>query len=161
MAVFADRRQLPYTPEQLFLVAADVEHYPEFLPWVSAIRVVERAPTVLLVDLVVGFMGFSERYRSRVTLDPPHGLAISYVDGPMKHLTSHWQFESDNAGGCHVQFDVDFQFRSHVLNMLANQMLDRAVHKMVNAFEARARALYGSPNGDASGINNSSAHKAA
>lgn len=161
MSVFADRRHLPYSPEQLFKVAADVEHYPNFLPWVSAIRVVERHETVLVVDLVVGFMGFTERYRSRVDLDPPHGLAISYVDGPMKHLTSHWKFDADTSAGCDVHFDVDFQFRSSVLNMLANQMLDRAVHKMVNAFEARARALYGSPIGEASGISSSSAHNAA
>ena len=106
-------------------------------------------------------MGFTERYRSRVELDPPRGLAISYVDGPMKHLTSHWKFEADAAAGCHVQFDVDFQFRSSVLNMLANQMFDRAVHKMVNAFEARARVLYGVPSGEASGISSSSAHNAA
>lgn len=161
MTVFADRRHLPYSPVQLFAVAADVERYPEFLPWVSAIRLVERGPNLLVADLVVGFMGFSERYRSRVMLDEPNSLAITSIDGPMKHLTSHWHFIDDGAGGCHVQFDVDFQFRSSVLNMLAHQMFDRAVHKMVNAFESRANALYGVGNGDASGINSSSAHNAA
>jgi coenzyme Q-binding protein COQ10 len=56
-----------------------------------------------------------------------------------------------------VEFSVDFAFKSHLFEMLAGQMFDRALRKMIGAFEERANALYGA----ASGISSSNAHSAA
>lgn len=154
----SETRHLPYSPEQLFDLVADVGRYGEFLPWVSAVRVRSNSATEMVADLVVGFSALRETFTSRVIKDRPNTIRVDYVDGPLKHLTNEWTFRPDAAGGSYVDFAVDFAFRSSLFERLAGQMFDRALRKMIGAFETRAKALYGA--GDP-GISSSSAHSAA
>jgi coenzyme Q-binding protein COQ10 len=158
-----ETRQLPYTPEQMFDLVADVARYPEFLPWVSAIRVRSNSDSEMVADMIVGFKGLRETFTSKVRKHRPDQLHIEYLEGPLKHLHNDWKFRADGQGGCLVDFIVDFAFKNRVFEMLAGQMFDRALRKMINAFEERAASLYAAaPSGpDASGISSSSAHNAA
>lgn len=154
----SETRHLPYTPQQLFDLVADVPSYREFLPWVSAVRVRSNSETEMVADLIVGFSALRETFTSRVKKDRPHTISVDYVDGPLKYLRNEWAFRPDGADGTHVDFAVDFAFRSSLFERLAGQMFDRALRKMIGAFEQRAAALYGA--GDP-GISRSSAHSAA
>ena len=144
MPTHAEKRYLPYRPDQLFDLVAGVEHYPEFLPWCKAARVMRREGNVFYADMVVAFRMFRERFRSKVTLHPKYGIDVEYVDGPFRYLNNHWRFEPAPDGGCVVDFYVDFEFRSRLLQQLIGLLFNEAVRRMVGAFEARARALYGS-----------------
>ncbi len=156
----SETRHLPYTPEQMFDLVADVPRYREFLPWVSAVRVRSNSDTEMVADLIVGFSALRETFTSRVKKDRPHTISVDYVDGPLKHLRNEWTFRPDGKGGTFIDFTVDFAFRSSLFERLAGQMFDRALRKMIGAFETRAAALYGAETG-ASGISKSSAHNAA
>ncbi len=157
-----ETRALPYTPEQMFELVADVARYPEFLPWVTAVRVRSQSETEMIADLIVGFKGLRESFTSRVGKDRPGHIRVDYVDGPLKYLNNDWTFRSDGKGGSLVEFCVDFAFKNRVFEMLAGQVFDRAVRKMVNAFEERAARLYGASGGATdSGISSSSATSAA
>ena len=139
----SETRILPYTPEQLFDLVADVGRYQEFLPWVAATRVRSNSDTEMVADLVVGFKALKETFTSRVALDRPQTIDVDYVEGPLKRLHNGWQFKADDKGGCLVDFCVDFTFRSRTFEAIAGRMFGEAVRKMVAAFEARAAALYG------------------
>jgi len=154
----SETRQLPYTPEQLFDIVADVGRYGEFLPWVAAVRVKSDSDTEMVADLVVGFKGLHETFTSKVNKQRPDHIRVDYVDGPLKYLHNEWAFRPDGKGGSLVDFSVDFAFRSALFEALAGQMFERAFRKMTSAFEERAKALYGAA---ASGISSSSAHSAA
>jgi len=154
----SERRNLPYSPEQLFDLVADVGRYQEFLPWVAATRVRSNDDTLMVADLVVGFKSLKETFTSRVIKDRPRAITIDYVEGPLKHLHNEWTFTPDGKGGTDIDFCVDFAFRSRIFEALAGQMFDRALRRMIGAFETRAHALYG---GDAPGISSSSAQSAA
>lgn len=154
----SETRHLPYTPAQLYDLVADVRSYPEFLPWVAAVRVRSDSATEMVADLAVGFKAIKETFTSRVKKQRPHAIDIDYIEGPLKHLHNSWRFAPDGAGGAHIDFCVDFAFRSRMFEMLAGQVFDRALRKMIGAFVTRADALYGP---GASGISNSSAHSAA
>ena len=154
----SEKRHLPYTPEQLFELVADVKSYQEFLPWVAAVRVRSDSETEMVADLVVGFRALKETFTSRVHKQRPHAIKIDYIEGPLKYLHNSWKFEADGAGGTNVDFCVDFAFRSRIFETIAGQMFDRALRRMIGAFEDRAHALYGS---DASGRSSSSAQSAA
>jgi coenzyme Q-binding protein COQ10 len=143
MPTHAEKRHLPWRPDQLFRLVAEVDRYPEFLPWCRAARIVRREGNVFWADLVVAFKVFRERFRSRVTLDPPRGIDVEYIDGPFRYLNNHWRFEEAPDGGCIVDFYVDFEFRSKILQQLIGLLFNEAVQRMVRAFEARARELYG------------------
>ena len=149
----SEDRYLPYTPEQLFDLVADVEHYDDFLPWVVAVRVRSSSETETVADLVVGFGAFKERFTSRVVKERPKRICVDYIEGPLKYLHNEWRFERAADGGTDVHFSVDFAFKSRLFETLAGSMFDRALRRMTDAFEQRAAALYG--------ISNSSAQSAA
>ena len=152
-----EKRILPYTPEQLFDLVADVGHYQEFLPWVAATRIREDSETAMVADLIVGFSALKETFSSRVKKTRPEQIDIDYIDGPLKHLHNHWKFRAV-PGGTEVDFCVDFAFRNRIFEALAGQMFDRALRRMINAFEERAAVLYGAGE---SGSSSSSAQSAA
>jgi coenzyme Q-binding protein COQ10 len=151
-------RRLPYTPEQMFDLVADVPRYREFLPWVSAVRVRSNSADAMVADIAVGFKGLSERFTSRVEKQRPDRIHVEYLDGPLSHLRNEWRFRPDGQGGCEVDFTIDFAFRSRIFEAIAGQVFERALTRMIGAFEARASRLYGAA---APGISSSSAHSAA
>lgn len=156
-----ETRRLPYTPEQMFALVGDVARYPEFLPWVSAIRVRSNSETQLVADMVVGFKGLRETFTSKVEKTRSSRILVEYVDGPLKYLRNDWGFRADGASGCLVDFSVDFAFKNRVFEALAGQVFDRALRKMIGAFEGRAALLYASGAAESSGISSSSAQSAA
>lgn len=151
-----EKRFLPYSAEQMFDLVADVGRYAEFLPWVTAVRVRSDSETEMVADLIVGFRALRERFTSRVGKERARLISVDYIDGPLKFLRNDWRFEPA-AGGCTIDFSVDFAFKNRVFEAIAGQMFDAALRKMINAFEAQADTLYGAP----SGISSSSAQSAA
>jgi coenzyme Q-binding protein COQ10 len=127
----------------MFDLVADVGRYGEFLPWVSGVRVRSDGDTEMVADLIVGFKGLRERFTSRVSKHRPVSIHVDYVDGPLKQLLNDWRFAPHGDGGCAVDFTVDFTFRSSLFERLAGQVFDRALRKMIGAFEERAAQLYG------------------
>jgi len=144
----SETRRLPYTPEQMFDLVADVARYAEFLPWVSAIRVRSNSETQMVADMIVGFKGLRETFTSKVEKHRPERIEVEYLDGPLKYLRNEWAFRPDGSG-CAVDFTVDFAFKNRVFEMLAGQVFGTALRKMIGAFEDRARALYGSSSSSA------------
>ncbi|WP_426957138.1 type II toxin-antitoxin system RatA family toxin [Muricoccus radiodurans] len=142
MPTHAEKRRLPYTPEQMFDLVADVHRYPEFLPWCVGARIISRTDTELVADMTIGFKMFRETFRSRVTLDRPDHLHVEYLTGPFRYLNNHWRFHPI-PGGTEVDFFVDFEFKSRLLQAVIGTVFNEAVRLMVRAFERRAMALYG------------------
>ena len=140
----SETKYLPYSPEQMFDLVADVARYNEFLPWVSAVRVRSASETEMVADLIVGFNAFKERFTSRVTKTRPSAITVDYIEGPLKYLKNEWRFEPAPEGGTNIFFSVDFAFKSRLFETLAGAMFDRALRRMTGAFEQRAVALYGS-----------------
>lgn len=142
MPTHAEKKVLRYTPEQMFDLVADVRRYPEFLPWCVGARVLSSSETELIADLTIGFKMFRETFRSRVTLERPGHIHVTYENGPFRYLNNHWHFHP-LPQGCEVDFFVDFEFRSRILQMAIGVVFNEAVRLMVRAFERRAMALYG------------------
>jgi coenzyme Q-binding protein COQ10 len=144
----AETRTLPYRADQMFALVADVARYPEFLPWTAAARIRSRQPVeggeVMEADLVISFKVFREKFGSRVTLLPAEGRILTeYIDGPFRHLKSVWSFADRPDGGCDVGFEVDFEFRNAILAGVIGLVFNEAMQRIVRAFEARAKVLYG------------------
>jgi coenzyme Q-binding protein COQ10 len=147
MHTYTETRILPYSPERLFALVLDIEQYPEFLPWCRAARIVSRETDSFLGELIISFSHLTERYTSRVTPLSPTSeqegrIDVALVSGPFHHLNNHWRF-TPHAQGCEIHLDLDFQFKSKLLDKLIGGMFERACAKMVAAFTARAEALYG------------------
>lgn len=149
MKTHHQRRRVPYPPEDIYALVADVERYPEFLPWCNWVQIIERKTDaegreVVVADLGARFKVVQETFRSRVVLDPAaRQIDIDYIDGPFRTLENRWLFEENPDGTCTIDFDIAFEFRSRTLQMLISAVFQEAVRRMVGAFDDRAHALYG------------------
>lgn len=147
MPTHAENRSLPYSARQMYDLVADVAAYPEFLPWCAAVRIRKRiardAGDVIEADMVISFKVFREKFSSRVTLQPDDNrIDVEYLDGPFRYLNNHWHFIPRSDGGCDVDFFVDFEFKSAMLQAVIGLVFNEAMQRIVRAFEARAHELY-------------------
>jgi coenzyme Q-binding protein COQ10 len=148
MPSFATRRNVPFTPEQMFNLVADVEKYPGFLPLCESLEVTDRRTDgegrpVLVANMTCGYKAIRESFVSRVTLDrEQHHIIVEYVDGPFRHLRNDWVF-ARREGGCQIKFDIVYEFKSMMLGLLVGALFDKAFRKFAAAFEQRAHVIYG------------------
>jgi coenzyme Q-binding protein COQ10 len=98
---------------------------------------------ILTADMSVGYKQFRETFTTRVALHPAEPrILVEYIDGPFKRLENRWGF-LPAPGGSDVDFYIDYEFRSVMLGLLVGAMFDAAFRKFAEAFEARARVVYG------------------
>jgi coenzyme Q-binding protein COQ10 len=147
MKVHTEQKILPFKPEEIFELVGDVGSYPEFLPWCTGARIREREKTstgeTMIADLMIGFKMVRERFTSRVTLDRPSlRIDVDYLQGPFKTLKNHWTFSATPRGQCQIDFYLEFEFSSVLLQKLIGVLFHEAVRRMVAAFESRAHQLY-------------------
>jgi coenzyme Q-binding protein COQ10 len=142
-------RVLPYAPDQLFHLVGEVDHYPEFVPWITAMRTWNRrtdetGASLLDAEASVGFSFLKERFSTRVRRDPLNReVEVSLINGPFRRLLNRWRF-CPHEGGAEIEFFIDFEFKSRILQAVFEANFNRAVDKLIACFEARARRLYAS-----------------
>jgi coenzyme Q-binding protein COQ10 len=140
---------LPFQPDQLFEMVGDVDLYPQFVPWLTAMRTwnpqeIEPGVTSLDAEAGVGISILRERFSTRVTRDAhARWIHAELIQGPFRVLKNDWRFFADPQG-TRIEFSIDFEFKSRLLDAFLAANMDRAVQKLIACFEARARALYGS-----------------
>lgn len=137
----------------MFDLVADVERYPEFLPLCEGLRVKERlreaGHEVLRAEMDVGYGALHETFTSRVTLDATAPrVTVAYLDGPFQYLDNRWSFEPA-PGGCMVDFYISYELKSLMLQLMVGAAFERAFRRFSEAFEQRARQVYGAGRPDA------------
>lgn len=147
MTEYSYQYESRYSISQLYELVTDIEKYPEFLPWCSAARIIEETDSSIVADLIISFKAFTEHYRSQVELNPPKAgkaaVSVSLISGPFKYLNNNWKFKTLKNGGTLIEFYIDFEFKSALLQKLIGLLFNRACQKMVDSFEARAKELFG------------------
>ncbi|MDD3029134.1 MAG: type II toxin-antitoxin system RatA family toxin [Alphaproteobacteria bacterium] len=138
-----ETQTLSYSAAQMFDLVADIERYPDFLPWCRDARILTHENGGFVAELSVGTRLFNDSFTSHVTMERPQSIRVTYCAGPLSHLANVWRFSPRGKTKCDVSFFVDFDFRSPLLGRAMGLFFDKAFASMVAAFEARARALYG------------------
>ena len=137
-----ERMTLAYTADELFSVVADVKDYPSFVPWCVGARIRRDDPKEIIAELEIGFGPFRESFTSQVTLDRPRQVLVRATEGgPLERLTNSWTF-TPAGDGTLVDLVVDFQFKSHLLDHVANSMFDEAATRMMGAFASRVHRIH-------------------
>jgi coenzyme Q-binding protein COQ10 len=137
----SEKRTLHYPSEMIFKIVADVERYPEFLPWILEADIIKKTEQGFLTDLTVGYKFFQDTYRSEVILTPHERIEINYIKGPFKHLQNHWNFMPLSQSSVEVDFFIDFEFQSSLFQSMIQTVFTDAVEKTITAFEERAKLL--------------------
>ncbi len=140
-----------HNAEKIFNIIADVEKYPEFLPWVAGARIIENNinENYFIAELLVKFKMFSHKYSSKVTLTKPkdddgvksYKVKTDLVSGPFKYLYNNWIVTAKENNETEVIFELDFKFENMLLEKLIGSLFDKATKKMTDAFLKRADNL--------------------
>ncbi|MBM5782550.1 MAG: type II toxin-antitoxin system RatA family toxin [Pelagibacterales bacterium] len=148
MPSFKDTKILPYKSSEIYGLVMDIEKYPEFLPWCKQAKIINIISTEnLQADLLINFKSLFEKYRS----DVKHGIGengfyfvdVTAIEGPFKYLKNRWRFRDlDNQKSCKVEFEIEFQFNSFLLEKMFGAIFEKAVNKMMHAFEERAKVIF-------------------
>lgn len=139
---------LPYRPDDLFRMVGDVAAYPEFVPWIMSLRTwnahrVSEHVDGLDAEVAVGFAMLKERFATRVRRDAAaRQVDVGLISGPFRHLQNRWRFLETPEGATRIEFDIDFAFKSRVLEALLKANFHHAVDRLMSCFEARAQSLY-------------------
>src|SRR5271166_1020841 len=142
MSAYAERQHLPYAAPQLFDLVADVERYPEFMPWVIEARVRHRRDHTIAVEMTVGAEPLRKRFSTIATLDRPHRIDITSHDSMFDRFEQRWTFEPAAEGGTNVDYHVVFEFRSRMLQSLMGASFTDQTIATMSAFRRRAHRLY-------------------
>ena len=144
MPKFTKTKKLLYSKSELCDLVLDIDSYSEFLPWCLASRINNKEDNLILADLVIGFKLFREKFTSEVIFTYPEEISVKYVDGPFKYMNNYWKFLSNNESKeTEVFFDIDFEFKSVMFEKLIGTVFNKAADKMIDAFELRAKEIYG------------------
>ena len=143
MPTHKEKRLLGYSAEKIFDLVIDVDRYPEFLPWCLSANVLKNDIDTFDADLVIGFKMIREKFGSHVKSQRPRWIEVTPISGPFKRMTNIWRFTAETRDTCMIDFYVEFEFRSRLMNKLIGVLFHEAVRRMVGAFERRAWELYG------------------
>jgi len=138
-------RIMPYSPEQLFDLAADVERYPEFLHWWITARVRKREAAVYYTDQVLGIGPIRVEFESKTVLRRPERIDVTANKPPFRKFKLSWLFDSRPEGRCRVTLMAELEFRSHLLERLVDKVVSAGMNDIIASFVARAQRLYEPP----------------
>jgi coenzyme Q-binding protein COQ10 len=148
MPSFGTKRQTPYSANAMLELVADVERYPQFVPLCEELRVLSRSKLedgaeTIVARMTVGYGPIRESFTSRVLVDrAARRIDVTYLDGPFRYMSNRWSFVPRGTGS-EIDFHIAYEFRSFALQMLLGSLFDKAFRKFAQAFEARARLIYG------------------
>ncbi len=148
VSVFQKSVGVPYSEAQAFELVSDVARYPDFIKWITAMRVsghkqLADGSAEFVGDAAIGFRGFSERFSTKVVSNLERGEVVAtLVRGPFKHLVAKWTIGSGEGGGSTIALKIDYEFRNLVLRLLASANEDMAAGRIMDAFLAEAARRY-------------------
>ena len=134
---------VPYSVEQMFALVADFERYPQFVPWVTSTRLIEREPGIYEGRLEMHRGVVRETFATRAVLTRPREITLALLEGPFRTFDGRWTFEPIGDRGSKVAFHLRFEFTNPVLDALLARTFRNSCRDLVDAFVTRARSLHG------------------
>ena len=134
---------VPHSAEQMFSLVADIESYPDFLPWCTAAVIQSANGDVVEATLELNKSGVTKSFTTRNTLQRPEAIELALVGGPFRHLAGGWRFQPLGDEGCKVSLELEFAFESRTTDILFGQVFEDICNALVDAFTRRAGEIYG------------------
>ena len=135
---------IPFAAPDMFSLVADIECYPQFLPWCRRATVHARTPEQVTASLEIARGPLRKSLTTRSLMFEPERIDIELVDGPFSYLNGNWSFEGMAARSCKVGFAMEFEVSNRVLARVLAPLFEEIAKTMVDAFCRRARQVYGS-----------------
>ncbi|NQW85205.1 MAG: type II toxin-antitoxin system RatA family toxin [Alcaligenaceae bacterium] len=134
---------VPFSASQMFELVADVEKYPDFMPWCGGSSVTERDAHGMQASITISLAGLSQTFTTRNRHDYPHKIELELVNGPFSALTGEWVFRPLANDACKVSFTLKYAFSNRALEALVGPIFNRIATSFIDSFSQRAQSIYG------------------
>ena len=139
-------KKIPCSKENLIKMVLDIEKYPEFIPWCLNGKIHKNEDKgdkiEIIADLTIGKSFFKETYKSLVIYKKSSdSIHVTNMDGPLKYLENNWFFKNKGINS-EIDFNINFELKNKILNLLMVKSFDIGLKKIANAFEKRAIELF-------------------
>ena len=132
-----------YSPSQMFALVADVERYPEFLPWCAETQIFSQTETSLEASLTLAVAGIRHSFTTRNAIDKPHSMGLQLVEGPFSELQGQWTFKALGDSACKIALEIQFEFSNPLLRHTLGPLFSEINKRLIDAFIQRAEVIYG------------------
>lgn len=133
---------MPFRQKDIFSLVNDVEAYPDFLPWCSSAKILEKSSDCVLAKLTITRLGVSYDLVTKNLLSPFKFIDIEFVEGPLQSLNGRWVFTELGDLGCKVEMDLCFELKKQIIDKAMGSILENAAENMVRLFSARAESVF-------------------
>ena len=134
---------VPHSASQMFDLVADVEKYPQFMPWCGGATVSARDAQGMQASITISLAGIKQTFTTRNIHQYPHTIELQLVDGPFSALTGKWEFISLSVDACKVLFTLNYEFSNRALETLVGPIFNRIATSFIDSFTQRALVCYG------------------
>jgi coenzyme Q-binding protein COQ10 len=133
---------LAFSCEQVFDLVADIECYPDFLPWWISAHIQKRESNVCYVEQVMGIGPIRLQFESKAILHRPRRIDVTSTDTRFKKYDLSWVVTATSSASCSISMAAEVELQSAFLQNVMKQLLPTAIADIVRAFDARAHAIY-------------------
>ncbi len=134
---------VPYSTDEMFRLVADIESYPQFLPWCGGARILSREGDTVVAEIDIAYKKVKKSFTTRNINTPASSIEMSLVSGPFHHLRGQWRFDELDTTACKITFEIDFEFSNKLVAMTLGPIFNRIADSFVDSFSLRAREHYG------------------
>ncbi|MHB8495552.1 MAG: type II toxin-antitoxin system RatA family toxin [Casimicrobiaceae bacterium] len=132
---------VPYAAARMFELVDAVERYPQFLPWCAGVRVLHHEGDRKTVRIDIDYHGVRAHFTTENLNTPPQSIVVTLKDGPFRHLHGEWRFRALSEHGCKVEFELAYEFTTHLLERVVGPVFSHIANTFIDAFVQRADAL--------------------
>ncbi|HCP78602.1 MAG TPA: ubiquinone-binding protein, partial [Pusillimonas sp.] len=131
---------VPYTCAQMFDLVAEVDKYPQFMPWCGGASVQSRDEHGMQATITISFAGIRQSFTTRNEHDYPRQITFNLVDGPFSELTGKWEFVELSPDACKVVYTMQYAFANRGLERVVGPVFNRIASSFIDSFTQRAQA---------------------
>lgn len=132
-----------HSAQRMYELVNDIEAYPQFLPWCSSSKIVQKGQDELCASIDIAHAGLHKSFTTCNKLVPDQSITMQLVEGPFQHLLGNWRFHVLSEDACKVTLDMEFSFSSKLIAMAMGPIFNKICDTLVDAFCRRADEIYG------------------
>ncbi|WP_076410734.1 SRPBCC family protein [Shewanella sp. UCD-KL12] len=131
-----------FSAMQMYEIVNDVESYKEFLPGCVGGKVLEFDGETMLASVDVSKAGISKTFTTINQVVPGKSIQLALDNGPFNHLIGEWRFTELTEDACKIDFELNFEFSSSLVEIAFGKVFKELMSSMVTAFTGRAKVIY-------------------
>ena len=126
----------------MYELVNNINDYPQFLNWCEGASILNQSDHQITASVQINKGGLKQTFSTINTLMPFRLIEMKLLDGPFEHFSGEWRFEPLGENAAKVFLNLQFKFKSKLLDMSLTPIFTKIANSQLDAFVARANKIY-------------------